>query len=323
MANEKVSQLNELTAAEISPEDIFLVGDMNAKESKRMTSAQLLLFVESSGSFFPANAINADTASYILGSNVHGNVASASYVSSTISSSFAQRTISSSYADTASYVNINITSVATASYLKYTGVPNGTASYALQTNSANNASQSAFLVYTGINNGTSSFSISSSISTKSNQSTSSSYALSSSYATSATQADAAVFATSASSIATASYSLATKTVIGPKFIAAPLIIPGSVSSIAWNTVNATTYGVNVNATAVILETYFETGDGPIVMSFRKNSGSYALTAAGGALSGGDKLYLINQQTVPLDTGAKFDYKIVSDNSTYIKVIGYY
>jgi hypothetical protein len=213
MANEKVSQLTALTAAEIASEDIFLVGDVSARESKKMTSAELLLFVESSGSFNASSATNADTASYVLSSNVHGTVSSASYASTALSSSWAARSgnaNTASIALTASYINNTSSLVASSSFLVYSA-NNGSASYAVNSNTSLNSSQSAFLVWSA-NNGSASFatrsffatsasySATSSISTTSSYASTSSFLVSSSYAKSSSVSDTASYALSFNSI---------------------------------------------------------------------------------------------------------------------------
>ena len=208
MANEKVSQLNELTAAEISSTDIFLVGDTSAIESKKMSAAQLLLFVESSGSFAAYTSIQANTASYILGSGVDGAVATASYVEQSISSSYSSYSENSTLASTASYFNTSsISIVPTASHLRYTGVPNGTASYAVVSNTTFNSSQSAFLVYSGGNNGTASYAITASHVSSASYARSSSMSTSASYASQSFQSTTSSYAQSSSIASTSSYAL--------------------------------------------------------------------------------------------------------------------
>jgi hypothetical protein len=64
--NEKVSNLTELTAAEIQSNDLFCIVDTSAKESKKMQSYQLSLYLSASGSLYALHAITSDTASYAL-----------------------------------------------------------------------------------------------------------------------------------------------------------------------------------------------------------------------------------------------------------------
>ena len=190
MPNEKVSQMTMLTAAEIAASDIFLVGDMSAQESKRMTADQLLLYFESSGSFNALTAIQASTASYILGSRVDGIVVSASFSSNTVSSSHA---LKSDLAVTASYAVAVAASSASlsASFIIGNGAASGTASYAVRSGTATNAILAANLSYPNIS--TASYSISSSTS------------VSSSYSQTSSFADRSSTASFALGIATASY----------------------------------------------------------------------------------------------------------------------
>ncbi len=168
MANEKVSQMTSLTAAEVAGEDLFLITDMSARESKKISAADVLSYIETTGSFNAYHALTADTASYIAGGNVDGPVVSASYSKTSSLSHLSTRALnadSASIAATASYVNINGASVGTASFLNLNaGASNGTASYSLTSSFVNLAKTSSFLLFTpGLNNGTASYAISSSI----------------------------------------------------------------------------------------------------------------------------------------------------------------
>ena len=190
MPNEKVSQMTMLTAAEIAASDIFLVGDMSAQESKRMTADQLLLYFESSGSFNALTAIQSSTASYILGSRVDGSVVSSSFSSNTVSSSHAVR---SDIAVTASYAVAVAASSASlsASFIIGNGAASGTASYAVRSGTATTAILAANMSFP--NTSTASYSISSSTS------------VSSSYSQTSSFADRSNTASFALGIATASY----------------------------------------------------------------------------------------------------------------------
>lgn len=178
MPNEKVSQLTVLTANQLASEDVFLVGDLSAHESKQITSEQLLLYFESSGSFNASTATVANTASYILGSNVDGIVDSSSYSLTAVSSSHALR---ANVAITASYFSSSVATFSTASYLLYTGGPNGTASYAVNSLNSVNATNTSNLVYVGVANGTASYSISGSYANTAGAASSSFRSLTSSY----------------------------------------------------------------------------------------------------------------------------------------------
>jgi len=192
MSNERVSQLQDLFASDVQVNDVFLVTDMSQRESKKLEVGTLLTFIESSGSFFASRATISDTASYIKATNINGIVAEASLSTQSLSASHAVQSISSSYslnADTASYSSwcvINTTDANTASYLKYSGTPNGTSSYSLLSNNSNTAVTALNLFYSGTPNGTSSYSISSS------------YTQTSSYASASARTTTASFAISAS-----------------------------------------------------------------------------------------------------------------------------
>jgi hypothetical protein len=164
MANERVSQLNELAAGEIAADDVFLVTDTSARESKKFKAESLVSYVISSASFSAATAVLADTASYI-DPNTVGLIPSSSY---SISSSYAltagnsNTSTTASHALTAASVEGTITNANSASFLLYSGTPNGTASNARTSSYSLTALRSAFLVYSGVNNGTASFSLTSS-----------------------------------------------------------------------------------------------------------------------------------------------------------------
>jgi len=163
--NERVSQLIELFAADLHSEDLFLVTDMSQRESKKLEMGQLLLFIENSGSFNAFNANFAATASYVAGGNVDGMVDVANISSQSLSASWAAVALSSSYATTASFATFalstltGVTSADTASFLKYTGVPNGTASYAIKAAASDTTTTAFNLFYNGTPNGTASWAV--------------------------------------------------------------------------------------------------------------------------------------------------------------------
>jgi hypothetical protein len=213
--NERVSQLIELFAADLHSEDVFLLTDMSQRESKKLEMGQLLLFIESSGSFSAYNSAFADTASFVAAGNIYGNVAVANVASQSISSSWAARAVTSSYSDLAatssysSFCNITSTSTDTASFLKYLGTHNGTASYAINAAAADSSTTAFNLFYNGQPNGTASWAINSittsgtaSFASRSFVSTTSSFASSSFAATSASFASSS---TSSSFAVTSSY----------------------------------------------------------------------------------------------------------------------
>jgi Leucine-rich repeat (LRR) protein len=166
IGNKTVVQLVELTSDEVVPQDLLYIVDVDANESKKIQVSQFGLWLNASGSVYAVRAILADTASYILGSNVFGSVNSSSYALLASTSSFAQfvsqslSAISSSYALTASFsMNGGGSGSNTASYLLYQGVPNGTSSYALNAATADTSTATSFLLYFGGNNGTASYAI--------------------------------------------------------------------------------------------------------------------------------------------------------------------
>ena len=207
--NKKVSQLTILGASDVQSNDVLLVTDTSQKESKQLAVGDLLLFVENSGSFSAYHSVTADSASYVQSTNIHGVISFANNSSQSISSSYSSLAESSSYsvvADTASYSQFCVTTTSntdTASFLKYLGTPNGTASYSIKSNLSDVSTTASFLFYNGNPNGTSSVSISSSFS---NKSTSASFANNSNYANSANNAVNATVAVTALSTVSSSWS---------------------------------------------------------------------------------------------------------------------
>jgi len=174
MANERVSQLNELLASELSTNDLFLITDMSLKESKKLELSQLIIFIQASGSFNANHAYTSDSASYVPGSGVNGPVISASYADWSHSGSHAlaaDSVVSASYA-------LRATS---ASWAPGTSIPN-TSSYALRSGYADYTGIAYFLFYNGQPNGTASWANTSSFSLHTINSDTSSYNLSSSFA---------------------------------------------------------------------------------------------------------------------------------------------
>lgn len=217
--NERVSQLLELFATDIQSEDLLLITDMSQRESKKVEIGQLLLFIENSGSFEAFNAAHADTASFILAQNINGTVAVSQIASSSISSSFSSVAVSSSNAVTASFALVagisltNTTLADTASFLQYSGTPNGTASYAVNANTSNTSTTAFNLFFNGQPNGTASWAVNSS------NANSASTTISSSITQRALQANTASF------ISTASFAK----IAGNVIPAAPIRATGQVS----------------------------------------------------------------------------------------------
>ena len=162
--NKKVSQLVSLPAGQVQPEDLFLIIDTNAKESKNITAQDLSAWLNTSGSLYALHSINADTASYVLAANVIGVIVSSSYAlsaSTALYANFATNSFTSttaSYAKTASFLLSSVSNAKSASYLIYTpGTPNGTASWANTSSVAIGTLTSSFLLYFGRDNGTASY----------------------------------------------------------------------------------------------------------------------------------------------------------------------
>ena len=203
MANERVSQLNELLAAELQTIDLFLITDMSLKESKKLELGQLILFLQNSASFNAVYAQHCISASYVPAIGVDGTVRSASNAVWTDNSGHAltaDTCISASWADRSGHANsaswappptIGATAsyalrtgysdyAGTAYFLYYNGQPNGTASwaisssYALTTGRVNQADTASYLLYQGFPNGTASYALNSN---SSSNAVTSSYAL--------------------------------------------------------------------------------------------------------------------------------------------------
>ena len=194
MGNKRVSELSPITAAEVAVNDLFLLADVSAIESKKLTATELGVYLQPyiTSSATSSWATNAKTASYLLYQGFVNGTASYALTSSfNISSSHARwadtashalfalsasYARSSSYALTASYALTSSVQLIhssafadyakSASFLIYTGIPNGTASYAILANNANNAKTSSFLIGplgTGAAGGTASFALSCSL----------------------------------------------------------------------------------------------------------------------------------------------------------------
>lgn len=170
MANKRLSELNELQAIEIQPDDLTLTTDVSALESKKLRFQTLKNWILSDpGSITASYAYTSDSASYLIYIPGREN-GTASY---SISSSYA---LSASWADiagralnvdTASYIegdNVdgdveNAINALTASHLLYQGFYNGSASYALTASYVENAITSSYIWYTGRPNGTASYAL--------------------------------------------------------------------------------------------------------------------------------------------------------------------
>ncbi len=159
--NKRVSQLVELTSGEIQPNDLFLIIDATARESKKIRASELEIYLQGSGSI----TVNSISSSYVPGSGVNGivSLANTAYSSSTsLYALLANLATSASFATTASFAlsggNSDSGSIS-ASYLIYVGSPNGTASYSIKSLQSDVATTANFLSYFGGNNGTASYAI--------------------------------------------------------------------------------------------------------------------------------------------------------------------
>src|ERR1035437_915778 len=206
MANEKVSQMTQLSAAEVASDDLLLITDISARESKRITTSDFLKYIESTGSFNVYHSSLADSASYVLGSNVNGIVKSSSYSLNSDTSSYSFKSILS---DTASYskaASFSLNIISSGATLVTGSTYPITSSWSLISNNAKTAS---FLQYiNGISNGTASYALSSSVSNTSSFSITSSFILTSSYS------------------ATSSYSLISKNSDSTSFIDPSIVYAG-------------------------------------------------------------------------------------------------
>ena len=168
MGNKRVSQLLALTAPEVSSDDLLLIIDTSVGESKNITTSQLSAYLNASGSLYAIHAINADSASYVLGSNVYGPVANAvlaTNAGTATTATSANTAISSSYSNTSSWA-INV--VNGGSSLITGATYPITSSWAVNSTTANLATTAANLIYIpGVSTSTASYALSSSISDKS------------------------------------------------------------------------------------------------------------------------------------------------------------
>ena len=217
IGNKKVSQLIPMSPSEVAVDDLFLIIDTSQRESKNILASDFARWLNASGSVYAVHAALADTASYILGTSVFGPVASAAFAAFVASASWADNSYHTTYADSASISQtasfaLNAEGLSnTSSYLKYSGFPNGTASFALKVDSANTANTAAFLLYFGGYNGTISHAITADSTTFCDTAATASY-FDATIGTvaSASEAGHAILADSSSQAITASYALYAK-----------------------------------------------------------------------------------------------------------------
>lgn len=196
MANEKVSQMVSLTAGEVAGNDLFMIVDSSARESKKISVSDVITYFEATGSF-SAHATLADTASYIQGANVAGSVNSASYAQNATSASHANNAdnaITASFALNGGSGNSGGTTLFTGSTYQITASAARSSSYAVTATFASSSQVTSQLQYLGIPNGTASFAISASEAVMTLSASYTAYAASASVAGSATTAFSAVSA---------------------------------------------------------------------------------------------------------------------------------
>jgi hypothetical protein len=170
MANKRLSELNELQAIEIQPDDLTLTTDVSVLESKKLRFQTLKNWILSDPNDITSSyAYNSDSASYLIWVPWRTNGTASFAISSSyaLSASWADVAGISIYADTASYIDgdnvdgdvANATNALTASHLLYQGYYNGSASYALTASYVENARTSSYIWYTGVPNGTASYAL--------------------------------------------------------------------------------------------------------------------------------------------------------------------
>jgi hypothetical protein len=329
--NEKVSDLLELYATDIQSNDILLSTDMSVRESKKLEIGQLLLFIESSGSFFAYDSTHAGTASYILASGISGIVSAASNASQSISSSWANTAVSSSYSATSSLAILALASLnnnaITASFLQYSAIPNGTASYSITSLNANAATTAYSLYYNGQPNGTASWAVSASnvvstsYSVASSNSNTASFAFSSITSAFASNSTSASISLQSNQSQTASYLVNN----GPKFIV-PVVVFSSVNFVPFTTFDCSPY-VPTGTQTVILDgwsTNANTNTAGFI--YIRSSGvgqTYILTSykSGG---GGDANSMGGQGCFPTSASTfQYSFSQAADGGTTLRLIGYY
>jgi len=251
MSNKRVSELAPITSPELDIQDLLLLADISAHESKRLALGDLESFILSDGNLsgslfgtasYAIQSLSASyapniSASYARTSSWAFNVVTASYALAALSSSYV---LSSSYAITASYaltcsVELVYSSAfadyaRTASYLLYVpGFMNGSASYALSALSSSYsvssscASTASYLLYDPtFPNGTASYSMMAESSLYALVATNADYSQVAQYSNNSNNSNTALYASNAGFLqfdgitpnGTASYALVAKSVGG-------------------------------------------------------------------------------------------------------------
>jgi hypothetical protein len=156
--NKRISQLTQMSSEEIQPNDLLLIIDTTAHESKNMTVLDFETYLHGIGNITTLSY----TTSYVKGSNVDGYV-NLSYNSNTSSFSNYSNISSQSYNSNTSSYALSASSVAfsvipSSSYLIYSP-NNGTASHSVNADTSSMSNVTNYLNFTGINNGTASHAI--------------------------------------------------------------------------------------------------------------------------------------------------------------------
>lgn len=191
MANRRVSELNELLNTQVAANDLFLITDVSAVESKKIQASELRTFAMNGTASYALACLTASyallarsaswappaiSASYALSASYADLAKTASYILSAsyaLTSSWASMSFwatTASYALTSSVQLVISSGLAnyadTASYLLWTaGRVNGTASYAMSASRAFYANSADYLNYAaGTVNGTASYAMTASLS---------------------------------------------------------------------------------------------------------------------------------------------------------------
>jgi hypothetical protein len=334
--NEKVSDLLVLYASDLQSNDILLATDVSARESKKLEVGQLLLFIESSGSFFAFDSAHANTASYISASNIDGIVAITTNASHSISSSWSDQSLSSSHAlnsNSASYSLLCVvTDSDTASFLNYTGASNGTASNAVTSSYSIESLGALNLLYFGADNGTASYAISASSANASLYSVTTTNADTSSVSISSSYSDASLYSNSSGQSLTSSLSFTASYFAnyGPKFINPVTVVSTTTATAGFLTFNCSAY-VPAGTQAVILDGWAINNTtntaGFLYIRSSITGPSYVLTSYMSAGSG-DAVASGAQGTFPIlsyNSTSSFQYYVTENASggATIRLIGYY
>jgi hypothetical protein len=225
MANKRVSELTQITTGELNSADLFLLSDVSAQESKKLTLGDLNTYILTGGNLTGSFFGTASWSQNAVSASFANNVPSASYAStasfalnggtggSAVSSSWASQSLSASYAQTASFVSVANAATASfatsskfadsASFLIYTGGNNGTIANAINAVSATSATSASY----SLTSTTASYSFSSSVSDTSSLSVTASNSVTASFALFATSASVGILTTVQASASFASHSL--------------------------------------------------------------------------------------------------------------------